>query len=137
MKRLASAFGIDTGLSRIEQAKALASKLRSTIVLKGAHTVVASCDGRYAVNLSGCPALATAGSGDILSGIIGALLANGQYSAFECARAAVFLHGFTAELAVPLDPIMPANLPFRIQSVRTPGFRVRSSGHVPAESPNS
>ena len=102
MKRLASAFGIDTGLSRIEQAKALASKLRSTIVLKGAHTVVASCDGRYAVNLSGCPALATAGSGDILSGIIGALLANGQFSAFECARAAVFLHGFTAELAVPL-----------------------------------
>ncbi len=102
MKRLAAAFGIDTGLSRIEQAKALASKLRSTVVLKGAHTVVASCDGRYAVNLSGCPVLATAGSGDILSGIIGALLANGQFSAFECARAAVFLHGFTAELAVPL-----------------------------------
>lgn len=102
MKRLAAAFGIDTALSRLEQARALASKLRSTVVLKGAHTVVAGRNGEYAVNLSGCPALATAGSGDILSGIIGALLANGQYSAFECARAAVFLHGFTAELAVPL-----------------------------------
>ena len=102
MKRLASAFGIDAGLSRIKQAKTLASRLCSTVVLKGAHTVVVGRDGAYAVNLSGCPALATAGSGDILSGIIGALLANGQYSSFECARAAVFLHGFTAELAVPL-----------------------------------
>lgn len=102
MKRLAEAFGIDAGQTRIEQAKALAARLRSTIVLKGAHTVVAGKDGSCAVNLSGCPALATAGSGDILSGMIGAFLANGRYTVFECARAAVFLHGYAAELAIPV-----------------------------------
>lgn len=55
MKRLAEAFGIDVGQTRIEQAKALAARLRSTIVLKGAHTVVAGKDGSCAVNLSGWP----------------------------------------------------------------------------------
>ena len=54
------------------------------------------CDGRKAINLSGSPALATAGSGDVLTGIIGAFLAQ-KYDPFTAAQIGVHLHGLTGE----------------------------------------
>ena len=103
MKRLAAALGLNSEtLSRPGLAAAAAERLNAYIVYKGPRTIVAAPDGRHAVNLSGCPALATAGTGDILSGMIGAFLLNTTLDPFEAIRTAVFLHGHTAELTAPL-----------------------------------
>ncbi len=101
MNRLSEAFSIDGTLSRTEQALALARKLNAVVVLKGSRTVVAGPGGDAAVNLSGCPALATAGTGDLLSGMTGALLSGKRLAPYEAARCAAFLHGLTAEIASP------------------------------------
>ena len=79
------------------QAKGLAAKTKAVVVLKGHRTVVAAPDGRVSVNTSGCPALAKAGSGDVLSGVIGAYLAAGM-KPFDAARLGVFIHGLSGEL---------------------------------------
>ena len=100
-KRLADAFGIPYFEERTQFALALAAGLGAVTVLKGPHTVVAAPDGRYSLNSSGSPALATAGSGDVLGGIIGALLAGNPEQAFEMAQLGVFLHGLAGELGAP------------------------------------
>lgn len=100
-KRLAEAFGIAVSPDRPAFAAALAEKLGAVIVLKGPQTVVAAPDGRRSWNTSGSPALATAGSGDVLSGIIGALLAGSPDRPFEMAQLGVFLHGLAGEAFHP------------------------------------
>lgn len=82
---------------RARAASALAQSARSVVVLKGAGTLTATRDGRLAVNPTGTPLLGTAGSGDVLAGAIGALLAGGM-PAREAAIAAVYLHGAAGEL---------------------------------------
>jgi NAD(P)H-hydrate repair Nnr-like enzyme with NAD(P)H-hydrate dehydratase domain len=77
---------------RVGAARRLASERRSIIVLKGAGTVMAAPDGRTAINPTGSPALATAGTGDVLAGMLGALLAQG-FEAWQSVTAAVWLHG--------------------------------------------
>jgi hydroxyethylthiazole kinase-like uncharacterized protein yjeF len=80
---------------RLAAARELAGKTGAVVVLKGARTIVCdgSSDGRHcSVNPTGGPALATGGSGDVLAGTIGALLAQGL-SAADAARAGVFVHG--------------------------------------------
>jgi ADP-dependent NAD(P)H-hydrate dehydratase / NAD(P)H-hydrate epimerase len=79
--------------SKVEQARAAARLAQAVIVFKGVDTVIAVPDGRAAINTNAGPELATAGSGDVLSGLIGAHLACGM-PAFEAATAAVWLHGF-------------------------------------------
>ena len=78
--------------NKIEATRAAALKAGCSVVFKGADTVIAAADGRVRVNIHASPALATAGSGDILAGMIGAFLAQGQ-NGFDAASASVWLHG--------------------------------------------
>jgi ADP-dependent NAD(P)H-hydrate dehydratase / NAD(P)H-hydrate epimerase len=78
--------------SKVEQARAAARLTNAIIVFKGAPTIIAAADGRAARNSNAGPELATAGSGDVLAGLIGSHLAQGM-PAFEAAAAAVWLHG--------------------------------------------
>ncbi len=97
---MARLLGISTGAvqkSRLRRASGLARAAKAVVVLKGAGTVVA--DGRRsAVNATGNPGMATAGAGDVLTGLVAALWAQGM-EAWEAARLGVHLHGLAGDLA--------------------------------------
>jgi NAD(P)H-hydrate epimerase len=85
---------------RLGSARELARRSRSIAVLKAAHTLVAAPAGEVAVNPTGTPLLATAGSGDVLAGLVGALLAGGL-APRAAAVAGAWLHGAAAEALGP------------------------------------
>ncbi len=84
---------------RIESARDFALKYDAVLLLKGANTIVAAPDGRVSVNTTGNSALAKAGCGDVLTGIIGALAAQGV-KPFEAAVLGAYLHGEAADFLV-------------------------------------
>lgn len=94
--------------NRISVAAELAARFDACVILKGSGSIVAASDGRLAINTTGNPALATAGSGDVLSGLCGALLAQGL-NAWEAALAATWLHGAAADRMVA-DGIGPVGI---------------------------
>lgn len=91
--RTASSVAIDPESA----ARRLAAESGATVVLKGFRSVVATPAGRVARVLSGNPGLATGGSGDVLTGVVGALLARGL-PAWEAATAGTYLHGLAGDL---------------------------------------
>ncbi|MFA5311425.1 MAG: NAD(P)H-hydrate dehydratase [Candidatus Omnitrophota bacterium] len=84
--------------NRSEVAKKFAKKYKVTLVLKGHQTVVCDYSGNLYINKTGNPGMATAGSGDVLTGMIAAFMGQGL-GAFEAAKFAVYLHGLAGDMA--------------------------------------
>jgi NAD(P)H-hydrate epimerase len=96
---------VGTSIAEVEAdregiARAYATEHQVTLVLKGWRTLIAHPDGRIAVNTTGNPGLAKGGSGDILTGIVAAMLAQFKDNVAEAVEAAVYLHGLAADFAV-------------------------------------
>ncbi|HVG58932.1 MAG TPA: NAD(P)H-hydrate dehydratase [Hyalangium sp.] len=98
MARLIGRSTKDVQAERLEVARELAMAHKVTVVLKGARTLISSADGELYVNPTGNPGMATAGSGDVLSGICGAFLAQG-FRVPDAIWAAVYAHGLAGDLA--------------------------------------
>ena len=98
MARLLETTPAEIQRDRLGAASRLARERNVCVVLKGAGTIVAAPDGRLAVNSTGNPGMATAGTGDVLTGILAGLLAQGL-PVWEAACAGVYLHGLAGDLA--------------------------------------
>jgi NAD(P)H-hydrate epimerase len=99
MARLAGCTSVDIQADRVGIARRFAMERHVVLVLKGQRTLIAFPDGRVFVNPTGTPAMATAGSGDILTGMIAGLMAQWPDRREEAVLAAVWLHGRAGELA--------------------------------------
>jgi hydroxyethylthiazole kinase-like uncharacterized protein yjeF len=114
----------DVEAHRLDHVRRAASELGVTVLLKGSTTLVASPSGQVRINSAASPYLATAGSGDVLSGVCGALLAGGL-NALDAGSVGAFLHGMSALLAAgtPAASItamdLIESLPHAVRTVRS------------------
>ena len=98
MARLAGVTTAEVESDRLATARTFSAAHTVYLVLKGARTVIAAPDGRIAINGSGNPGMASGGMGDVLTGVITALVAQG-YEPFAACCLGVFIHGLAADLA--------------------------------------
>ncbi len=98
--------GTNTKTVQADRRKAVEDAARAyacAVLLKGVRTLIADPEGRLAVNTTSNPGMATGGSGDVLTGVLAALLAGGspeeKLSAWEAAACGAYLHGFAGDLA--------------------------------------
>ncbi|MDK2854889.1 MAG: ADP-dependent NAD(P)H-hydrate dehydratase / NAD(P)H-hydrate epimerase [Bacillota bacterium] len=98
LARLTRSTPAEAQAHRLPLARDLAREWKAVVVLKGARTVIAAPDGTCYINPTGNPGLATGGTGDVLTGVIAALLAQGL-EPVQAAAAGVFLHGLAGDLA--------------------------------------
>jgi ADP-dependent NAD(P)H-hydrate dehydratase / NAD(P)H-hydrate epimerase len=98
MARLTGKSAAEINSNKIAILRETVQKLKATIILKGAHSLVGASDGNIYINLSGNAGMATAGSGDVLCGCIAAMYGMGL-KPDEAARKGVFLHGYAGDLA--------------------------------------
>jgi NAD(P)H-hydrate epimerase len=127
--RLVSAAWHDLAHRRVEVAKEVAARLTSTVLLKGASSLIVDPEGHLRVNPTGNPGMATAGTGDVLSGIVGALLARGV-EAPAAAAAAAWWHGLAgdfASLAIGEPSLVAGDLVDHLG----PAWRSTLNGEVP------
>ena len=96
MSRLTGLATSEVQARRIEHARMLAEKTGAVVVLKGSGTIVAGPDGRWSINASGGPLLGVGGTGDVLTGLVGSLLAQGL-PPYDAARLGVYLHGWAGD----------------------------------------
>ncbi|MDP9317863.1 MAG: NAD(P)H-hydrate dehydratase, partial [Actinomycetota bacterium] len=93
----------------LDAARTAALRWHAVVLLKGARSLIAAPDERVRVNTTGLPWLAAAGAGDVLSGLVGALLAAGL-SPYDAASVGAFVHGAAATLASGGGPISASDL---------------------------
>lgn len=99
MARLMHTNSADIQANRVTRARELAIARNATVVLKGQRTVIAFPDGEVWVNPTGTPAMATAGSGDVLTGTVASMLAQYPSQPKLAVAAAVYIHGLAGDLA--------------------------------------
>ena len=97
MRRLTGHTVDEIEADRLRVTREAATAWRKTVLLKGAHSIVAGPEGKARINPFANPALATAGTGDVLSGVIAGLMAQGL-STFHAAAAGAYIHGAAAEI---------------------------------------
>jgi NAD(P)H-hydrate epimerase len=97
-RRLVGSWSDD--FEKLEKLRDLARRLTTYVVLKGAYTTICSPDGTIYFNSTGNPGMATGGSGDVLTGVITALLAQG-YDSLTASLLGVYVHGLAGDLALP------------------------------------
>jgi NAD(P)H-hydrate epimerase len=139
--------------ARVAAAKSASAEWRQVVVLKGARTVVAGPDGSVGIAPFENPAMASGGTGDVLAGTIGALLAQGL-GPFDAARLGVYLHGLAGELvserigdagmlagdlpeALPIGRKRLAAIAERLRSGRRLGFGTRAGDATPPDAPDA
>jgi hydroxyethylthiazole kinase-like uncharacterized protein yjeF len=114
--------GHPVGDDRVAAARELAARVDAIVLLKGPGTVIAAPDGRAVVTLTGGPELATAGTGDVLTGVIAALVAQGV-EPFAAAATGAYVHGRAAQAAPEAPDIVASDLvsalPRTLQVLRT------------------
>jgi NAD(P)H-hydrate epimerase len=136
MARLLGISTAEVQRTRVASARKLAADTRAVVVLKGARTLIARPDGTVYINPTANPALGTAGAGDVLTGVVGALLAQGM-DAFEAARLGVLVHGLAGDRAAAAIGglgMVAGDLPDAIAAVMAEGRSSGRSGPAPPSS---
>jgi hydroxyethylthiazole kinase-like uncharacterized protein yjeF len=101
--------GHPVGEDRVDAARELAARLHAIVLLKGPGTVIAAPDGDAIINRTGGPALATAGTGDVLTGVIASLVAQGV-EPLRAAATGAYVHGRAADVASDAPDIVASDL---------------------------